>query len=218
MMLKKRILLAVTGASGAPIAVRLIETLLNQPLVDPSFIFSENARLTFKLEADIDFGQTQKRLETVFNQNFNIEQDCHIYDNQDMAAKVSSGSYLTGGMIIAPCSMSTLAAIANGITMNLIQRVASVMLKEKRPLLLVPRESPLSPIHLKNMLELSRIGVHIVPATLAFYTKPRNIQDMSDFVCARVLDLLGIPHELSKRWNGELHEHEGHTRIHRYME
>lgn len=200
--MKKRIVLAVTGASGAPIAARLIEALSGAEGIDLALLMSDNARLTFKLECDIDLGTTPEELRRGLADNFQFRPSAEIYDISDMAAKVSSGSYATGGMIIAPCSMSTLSAVATGVTMNLVHRAASVMLKEKRPLILVPRESPLSPIHLKNMHELCSIGVHIVPATMAFYSRPKSIQDMTDFTCARVLDLAGVPHALSKRWDG----------------
>jgi 4-hydroxy-3-polyprenylbenzoate decarboxylase len=106
-------------------------------------------------------------------------------------------------MVVIPCSMSTVGAIANGVTMNLVHRAASVCIKEKRPLVLVPRESPLSPIHLKNLLYLSEIGVHIVPATTAFYHKPKTIEEMVDFTIGRVLDLVKIEHSLFKRWKEE---------------
>ena len=118
----------------------------------------------------------------------------------DFAARLSSGSSSIDAMVVAPCSMSTVGAIANGITLNLIHRAASVSIKEKRPLILVPRESPLSPIHLKNLLYLSEVGAHIVPATTAFYHKPKTVEEMVDFTVGRVLDLLKIEHKLFKRW------------------
>ncbi|MBI3315949.1 MAG: UbiX family flavin prenyltransferase, partial [Candidatus Omnitrophica bacterium] len=118
----------------------------------------------------------------------------------DFAARISSGSAPVDAMVIAPCSMSTVGAIAHGVTLNLIHRAASVSIKEKRALILVPRESPLSPIHLKNLLALSEIGVHIVPATTAFYHKPKTALEIVDFTVGRVLDLLKVEHRLFKRW------------------
>jgi 4-hydroxy-3-polyprenylbenzoate decarboxylase len=109
-------------------------------------------------------------------------------------------------MVIAPCSMSTVGSIASGVTMNLIHRAASVSIKEKRPLVLVPRESPLSPIHLKNLLTLSEIGVHVVPATTAFYHKPKTVEALVDFTIGRVLDLLKIENNLFKRWRESVAE------------
>lgn len=213
----KRIILALTGSSGAPIGLRLLEVLLEREGVEVSFVMSDAARLTAKLEAGVDFGKTQSDLESALAANFRLSARLTVYDARDMAARISSGSHKTDAMIVAPCSMSTLGSIAHGITQNLIHRAASVMLKEKRPLLVVPRESPLSPIHLENMLTLSRCGVHIVPATLAFYTRPDRISDLVDFTCARVLDLAGIGHNLSKRWQGNTENHDVYTRIQGYL-
>ena len=213
----KKIILAVTGSSGAPIGLRLLEALLEREDVEVSFVMSDAARITCKLEAGVDFGKTHAALEAALAENFGPADRLKVYDASDMAARISSGSHKTDAMIVAPCSMSTLGSIAHGITQNLIHRAASVMLKEKRPLLLVPRESPLSPIHLESMLTLSRIGVHIVPATLAFYTRPEKISDLVDFTCARVLDLLNIGHNLSKRWQGNAQNHDVHTRIQGYL-
>ena len=213
----KRIVLAVTGSSGAPIGLRILETLLSVDEVELSLVMSDNARLTSRLEAGIELGKSLEDLDTAVRRLFAPAERLKVYDAADMAARISSGSHMTAGMIIAPCSMSTLSAIATGVTMNLVHRAASVMLKEKRPLVLVPRESPLSPVHLKNMLELSQYGVHIVPATLAFYNKPGSVQELIDFTCARVLDLLGIPHGLSKRWEGDSQKSGIHTRIQGYL-
>lgn len=207
----KRIVLAITGSSGAPIGLRLLETLLKNDEIELSLVLSDNARLTSRLEAGMDFGEDLRETEEAVRRRFGASDRLSVYDASDMAARISSGSHQTTGMIVAPCSMSTLAAIASGVTINLVHRAASVMLKEKRPLVLVPRESPLSPIHLKGMLELSQIGVHIVPATLAFYNNPTSIQELIDFTCARTLDLLGIAHGLSKRWEGE--RSDVHSRI-----
>lgn len=123
--------------------------------------------------------------------------------SDDFTARVSSGSARADAMVVIPCSMSTVASIATGLTLNLIHRAASVALKEKRPLILVPRESPLSPVHLKNLQYLSEIGVHIVPATTAFYHRPASVEAMVDFTVGRVLDLLKIEHRLFPRWREE---------------
>lgn len=213
----KKIVVAITGASGAPVGVRLVEALLEAPGTEVSLVVSDSARATLRIEAGIDLGKTAGEADAALSRNFGGNGRLVRFEAGDMAARISSGSHPTAAMIIAPCSMSTLAAIAHGVTMNLIHRAASVMLKERRPLILVPRESPLSQIHLRNMLILARAGAHLVPATLAFYSRPRNIQDLVDFTCARVLDLAGVPHRLSKRWEGEGAD-ALHPRIQGYLE
>ena len=119
----------------------------------------------------------------------------------DMAAPVSSGSHKTRGMVVIPASMGAVSGIANGSSRDLVERAADVILKEKRKLILVPRETPLSPIHLENLLKLGRLGVHVLPAAPAFYQKPKTVSDMVDFIVGRVLDLLEIDHGLFKRWD-----------------
>jgi 4-hydroxy-3-polyprenylbenzoate decarboxylase len=124
----------------------------------------------------------------------------HYYPNSDVAAGIASGSFQTSGMVVCACSMGTLAAISNGNSDNLLERAADVMLKEGRPLLLVPRETPLHQIHLENMLRLARMGVSIIPAMPAFYQEPKSVQDMVDFVVGKVLDKMGIDHSMFRRW------------------
>lgn len=185
----KKLIVGVTGASGAMLGQRLVRAVLDGGH-EVHLIMSESAREVFAQELNIadpikHFGRTKHLT---------------VYEPGDMSARVSSGSARFDAMVIVPCSLSSVAAIAHGITMNLIHRAASVCIKEKRPLLLVPRESPLSPIHLRNLLVLSEIGVHILPATTAFYHRPRTVEDMADFTVARALDLLGIENALIKRW------------------
>jgi 4-hydroxy-3-polyprenylbenzoate decarboxylase len=123
-------------------------------------------------------------------------------DVRDLASPLASGSFRTQGMVVIPCSSGTLGSIAHGISSNLIHRAAEVCLKERRPLIVVPRETPLSTIALQNMLTLAQAGAHLVPANPGFYHNPKQISDLVDFVVARVLDLLKVPHTLSKRWTG----------------
>jgi 4-hydroxy-3-polyprenylbenzoate decarboxylase len=198
----KHIIFAVTGGSGAPIASRTLELLLAADDVRVTMMMSDYARDVFRAESGIDLGKTQADLAAGLAKHFKLNSRFELMDIRNMAARVSSGSVQNEGMIIAPCSMSSLGTIANGITMNLIHRAANVMLKEKRQLIVVPRESPYSPIHLKNMLELAQYGVHIVPATTAFYHNPKTVGDMVDFVVMKVLDLAGVAHGLDKRWKG----------------
>ena len=125
------------------------------------------------------------------------------YANDDRGARPASGSFLTAGMIVCPCSMGTLSAISAGASRSLIERAADVTLKERRKLILVPRETPLSAIHLANMLRLTRAGAVVLPAAPGFYQRPKQISDLVDFVVARMLDHLGVEHKLVRRWEGE---------------
>jgi len=125
-----------------------------------------------------------------------------VYDNKNLGAKISSGSFITDGMVIVPCSMKTLSSIANGYDDNLISRTAGVMLKEGRKLILSPRETPLSTIHIENMLKLSRIGVRMVPPMPAFYTHPQSIKDVINHHVMKIMDQLGIDYDKAKRWQG----------------
>ncbi len=185
----KKITVGVTGATGAMLAQRFIKTLLESGH-EAHVVMSENAVYVFQEELGI----------SNLSEHYKNHKNLHIYPAHDFAAKISSGSQPMDAIVIIPCSMSTVGAIANGITINLIHRAASVAIKERRQLILVPRESPLSPIHLKNMQYLAEIGVSIVPATTAFYHKPKTIEDIVDFTLGRVLDLLKIEHTLFKRW------------------
>ena len=195
----KRIIVGITGASGAVLGERLVRFLLKcghevHTVISPSGV------TVFEEELGLVLGRTHQEVRKNLLKHYANKKGLYVVPADDFAAKVSSGSAEIDAMVIAPCSMSTVGAIASGITMNLIHRAASVSIKEKRPLILVPRESPLSPIHLKNLLYLSEIGVHIVPATTAFYHKPKRIEELVDFTVGRVLDLLKIEHHLFKRW------------------
>jgi 4-hydroxy-3-polyprenylbenzoate decarboxylase len=191
---------AITGASGAPYALRLLEVLVKgghkiylSMTGEGLSIMNDEAGLMLKgSETDIMFA-LEKRLEAK-------EGQIEYFDEDNMYAPIASGSVKVDAMVVIPCSMKTLASIANGFASNLIERAAEVMIKEKRKLVIVPRETPLSVIHLKNMLTLAEIGCHIIPAMPAFYHHPKHISDMVDFIAGRVLDAMGVENELSPRW------------------
>jgi len=183
-------IVAITGASGACYGVRLLEVLIQQNL-EPYVVVSSAGRQVMSVElgsGDLKdyLGSTGYREEDV----------------RDLTSPLASGSFQTQGMVVIPCSTGTLGAIAHGVSSNLVHRAAEVSLKERRHLIVVPRETPLSQITLQNMLTLAQAGAHVVPASPGFYHGPSSIQDLVDFVVGRVLDLMKIPHELSKRWTG----------------
>jgi len=180
---------AITGASGVVYGKRLLEVLQQKKIVT-HLIISEAAEKIIEHELEI----TKKDIEKLAS---------HVYSVGDLTAPTASGSFKIDAMIIIPCSMKTLAGIAHGYAENLILRTADVMLKEKRKLILVPRETPLNIIHLRNMLQLAKQNVTIVPAMPAYYHKPRNISDVVDYVVGKVLDCLQIEHQLFKRWSGK---------------
>jgi len=180
-----RVVVAVTGASGVAIGLRLLEVLT----MEKHLIISEEAKELIEVET----GLTEEEAEA--NADF-------VYDNSDLGSPLSSGSFRYDTMVIAPCSMSTLSKINAGISDNLVTRAAAVCLKEHRTLVLVPRETPMSAIHLRNMADLAQLGVFILPACPAFYPKPEKIEDMIDFIVGRILDVLGVENNLYERWSG----------------
>jgi len=182
-----KLIVAITGASGVVYGKRLLEE-LKKSNVETHLVISEAAKKIIKLELDTSVNSIEK-LAT------------HVHENDDWSSPIVSGSYRTDGLVIVPCSMKTLAGAANGFAENAVLRAADVMIKEKRKLIVVPRETPVNCIHLKNMLELSQQGVYVVPAMPAFYHKPETIDDIVDFVVGRILDVLGIDHHLYKRWS-----------------
>ena len=198
----KRIIVGITGASGAMLGERFLRALL-QSGHETHVVISPSGYAVFKEELGMSLAGGRNQIENSLREYYGVKDRLYVSSADDFAAKISSGSAAMDAMVIIPCSLSTVAAIAHGITLNLIHRAASVSIKEKRQLILVPRESPLSPIHLKNLLYLSEIGVHIVPATTAFYHKPKTIEEMVDFTIGRVFDLLKIEHHLFKRWKSE---------------
>ena len=182
-----KLIIAITGASGVIYSKRLLEELQNKK-IETHLVVSQAAKKIIKFE----FESSEKKIEELAS---------FVHEIDDWSCPIVSGSFKTDGMIIIPCSMKTLAGIANGFATNVILRAADVCLKEKRKLIIVPRETPLNSIHLKNMLELSNQGGHILPAMPAFYHKPKNIEDLINFVVGRVLDTLDVEHTLYRRWN-----------------
>jgi 4-hydroxy-3-polyprenylbenzoate decarboxylase len=190
------LVVALTGASGAPYAVRLIRV-LGRAGRAVHLTFSESATRVFREETDLALS-TRAFDPAAFG---DLAPGRLIYHHHaDFSAGIASGSFRTGGMVVCPCSMSTLAAIAHGFTANLITRAADVHLKERRPLILVPRETPLSLVHLENMAAATRAGALVLPAMPGWYHRPRTLDDLVDFVVARVCDQLGVEHGLGRRW------------------
>jgi 4-hydroxy-3-polyprenylbenzoate decarboxylase len=200
---------AITGASGAAYAHRTLVHLAASGVVERiNLIVSDSAKIVAMVELGFDLSNAD---ETKINKWLGLPRDAkiirlHRLDN--MAATPSSGSHPQAGMIIVPCSMGTLGAIASGAGTNLIHRAADVTLKEGRKLIIVPRESPYNAIHLENMLKLARAGAQILPASPGFYHRPQTIDALVDHLVFRILDQFAIPHSTSTRWKGELQNHE----------
>ncbi|MDR0806878.1 MAG: UbiX family flavin prenyltransferase [Enterobacteriaceae bacterium] len=192
----KRIIVGITGATGSPLAVKLLQ-FMQDLNIETHLVISQWAKVTLQQEAGISYRQV-------------CELASKTYDIRDQGAAISSGSFITEGMIIVPCSMKTLASIRIGFAENLISRAADVILKERRKLLLVPRETPLSSIHLENMLHLSNLGATIFPPTPAFYNQPESIDALLDHLAVRILDQFQLSHPAAKRWSGMNHDsHQG---------
>lgn len=181
-----RLVVGMTGATGAVLGIRLLEVLRDLD-VETHLVLSDWARATIKMETDHTVNDVRALAS-------------HAYSARDLAAGISSGSFRTDGMVVCPCSMKTLSAIRIGFSDNLITRAADVTLKERRKLVLVAREAPLSEIHLDNMQYLARMGAVIFPPTVAYYARPTSIDEVTDYVVGRVIDQLGIEHDLIKRW------------------
>lgn len=200
---ENHIILALTGASGAPYALRLLELLLRAG-VRVDLIFSKAAQMVLAMESALDIPARPTEIAALFQSRYSVSPDqLRVYGREDWMAPAASGSHTARAMVVCPCTMGTLASIATGMSDNLIERAADVMIKERRQLVLVPRETPFSAIHLENMLKLSQQGVTILPANPGFYYKPQNIADLVDFVVARILDHLQVEHSLLPRWGEE---------------
>ncbi len=194
------IALAITGASGSAYALRLLECLLSAgERVD--LMVSQAGRIVLKMESDLEVPAQSAEAEKLLAARFDAAPgQLRVFGRQQWLAPVASGSNPPRAMVVCPCTTGTLSAIACGASNDLMERAADVVLKERRKLVLVVRETPLSEIHLENMLKLSRMGAIIMPANPGFYHRPENLQQLVDFMVARILDQLEVPHQLMERW------------------
>lgn len=200
---KKPIIIAVTGASGALYAIRLIGRLIESEL-NVHLIFSDHGRELFEYE--LEFAPDIEKCNAYLSKTMNITGTLKyltIFKNNDLSAPPASGNSSYGTMIVIPCSMNTLSSVSCGRASNLIERAADVMLKEKKRLILVPRETPLSAIQLKNMLNVTEAGGMILPAMPAFYFKPSTLDDIADFIAAKIFNAAGIDASFVKKWTGK---------------
>lgn len=186
-MEKQRIIVAISGATGAIYGVRLLKALRSCAGTEIHLVLSNWAKETIILET----GYTVEEVEKLAD---------YIHDLRNVGAPIASGSFRCSGMAIVPCSMKTLAAIAHGLAENLIVRAADVMLKERKKLIMVPRETPLNAIHLENMLTVTRAGASLVPPMPAFYNHPKTIDDLVNHLVGRIMDQFRLPHDLFRRW------------------
>lgn len=189
----RRLLVGISGATGIPIAAALLRQLKNIPDVETHLIYTRGAGMTLKTESSLTEAELCALADVV-------------YDNQNIGAGPASGSWESMGMVIVPCSMKTVAGIHCGYSDNLLLRAADVTLKERRKLVLVARECPLSTIHLRNMYELSQMGAVILPPMMAYYNHPRSVEDCTSHIVGKILQQFGISAENFKRWEGMGHE------------
>lgn len=193
----KRLIVGITGASAVVYGVRLLEVLTKQSEFEVHLTISASGARALWEELQIQIDIDNFRLESLIG----VSSACVVYHHQsDIGAAIASGSFRTEGMIVVPCSMGTVASIASGISRNLIHRAADVCIKERRKLVIVPRETPLSAIHLENMLKLSRLGVCVLPAMPGFYHYPKTVDDQINFVVTKILDQFGMDTGLIQRW------------------
>ena len=191
---------AITGASGSPYALRLLQALLQQGHNVYLCISGDGLKI-MNDESGILLKGSEADIQYAFERQFDArEGQLSYFDEDNMYTPIASGSTPVDGMVVIPCSMKALASIANGFASNLIERAADVTIKERRRLIVVPRETPLSAIHLRNMLTLAELGAHIVPAMPGFYHRPKHLQDIVDFVVGRVLDAMGVENSIAPRW------------------
>lgn len=193
------ILVAISGASGSLYGLRLVEE-LHRAGFRLTVTASTSGQIVCREENGLDLSENPQAATERLCRQLGLEGGVSVVASDDLFVGAASGSAAPDAMVVVPCSMGTLARIAGGISGNLIERAADVMLKERRPLLLVPRETPLSEIHLENMLRVTRCGALILPAMPAFYHQPETIGDLIDFVVGKILDQLGVKHHLFLRW------------------
>lgn len=184
-----RIIVGVSGATGMPLALALLEQLKQQSNIETHLVYTKGAKLTYEQEMKGGISELESLADVV-------------HDNDNIGASIASGSFKTEGMIVVPCSMKTVAGIHSGYSDNLLLRAADVVLKERRKLVLVARECPLSTIHLRNMYELSQMGVVILPPMLSYYQQPESVADCTNHVVGKILDQFGIETTNFRRWNG----------------
>lgn len=197
---ERPITLAITGASGAPYALRLLQCLIAADKTVYVMV-SKAAQIVFATETDFKLPGTPEKMQAHLTAEFKAKEgQITVFGREQWFAPVASGSGKNGPMVVCPCSTGTLSAIATGASNNLIERAADVAIKERRELILVLRETPFSPIHLENMLKLANMGVTIMPASPGFYHKPKTIEDLVDFMVARILGHLGIEQDLMPYW------------------
>ncbi len=194
----KRIVLGISGASGVQLSYRLMHWLVSHAIA-VDLVMTKDACLTAQFELGESIKTPQQLVEKLPK---DMRSYVHIQSNRYMAASVASGTYQRDATVIVPCSMASLGAIATGLSDNLLRRAADVAIKEGRPLVLVPRESPFSVIHLENMLKLAKLGVKIVPPVPAWYLQPKSIEEVENYILAKILDVLGLQHDLITRWQG----------------
>jgi len=197
---KQTIALGVTGASGVQYSFRLLECLLKADR-NVYLMISKAAQVVIGMETDYSLPGRVNEIQKALTRQFNSDENqLKVFGEDEWTAPVASGSNNVSAMVVCPCSMGALSAIATGASNNLLERAADVMLKERKKLILVPRETPYSDIHLENMLKLSRMDAVIVDANPGFYNSPKSIDDLVDFVVAKVLDQLKVEHELQPKW------------------
>jgi flavin prenyltransferase len=184
----KRMVVGISGATGAQIAIDLLTKMQHQPGWETHLVISDGARRTIELETTSSYKQIQA-----------LATRCYPID--DVGAHIASGTFKTEGMVVVPCSMKTLAGIATGLSLNLLLRAADVHLKERRKLILVARESPLNLVHLNNMVAVTNMGAMVCPPVLTFYNHPASIQDMTNHVVGKIMDVFGLEADGFRRWN-----------------